>query len=121
MTGLFFEYIFAECWFGPALAIIQSNLAPNVRGTGIGIYLFFGTMIGNAGPAVMVYFDDHVSDPSSNLRNVIMGAVIFSYVGCAIVFMITSCMIPGSAEDAQEQQSLLDEEADAFVETEVDL
>ena len=32
-----FRYLVAECWFGPAVSILQNALPPKVRGTGIAV------------------------------------------------------------------------------------
>ncbi len=43
----------AECWFGPAMSILQCALPSDLRGTAVSILLFIGSMIGNLAPLVV--------------------------------------------------------------------
>ncbi|CAM9506661.1 unnamed protein product, partial [Heterosigma akashiwo] len=47
MAALFFEYLIAECWFGPAISVLQNALPARVRGTGIASFTFITTMFGS--------------------------------------------------------------------------
>ena len=38
LTFLFFEYIFAECWFGPTLAALFAVVPAELRGTAQGLF-----------------------------------------------------------------------------------
>ena len=58
---LFVSYLLVECWFGPALKIIQSRMRKEVRGFTISIYLFSGSMIGNISPIIVGWLDDGAS------------------------------------------------------------
>ena len=49
LAFLFAEYLFAECWFGPSLAILQDVLPPAARGSASGLFTAL-TLFGNAAP-----------------------------------------------------------------------
>ena len=45
MFLLFMEYLFAECWFGPALSVMQSELPLNVIGLSSAIFVLGTTVV----------------------------------------------------------------------------
>jgi len=49
---LFLEYLVAECWFGPAVAVLQDVLPPSQRGTAQGVFSML-TTVGNIAPAAI--------------------------------------------------------------------
>merc|ERR1712196_205994 len=53
IVGLFLEYIVAECWFGPTLAILQNQLPKEVRAFAISCFLFFSNVFGSAAAAIL--------------------------------------------------------------------
>jgi len=101
---LFVEYIFAECWFGPALSIIQNRIQPEYRGTAISLFLFFANMIGNAAPIVISQFYSNKS-PISDLQFSLMLSVAASYVSCACIFLVIGGLLKKNKAD--EKRSLL--------------
>ena len=52
MVALTFEYLFAECWFGPTLATLFTTVDPEVRGTAQGIFSVL-TAVGNVAPLLI--------------------------------------------------------------------
>jgi len=102
MVCLFFEYLFAECWLGPAMAILQSLVEPEIRGTAVALYLFVGTLIGNASPYVLGLLDE--KNPSE-ISIYLLGTVILSYGGAAVLFLILTIAI----RRKDSQKSMLDE------------
>jgi len=52
MAFLALEYLVAECWFGPAIAILQESVPPNKRGTAQGMFSVL-TTIGNIAPVAI--------------------------------------------------------------------
>ncbi|KAL3780287.1 hypothetical protein HJC23_001328 [Cyclotella cryptica] len=52
MFWLALEYLVAECWFGPTIAVLQSSVKSSVRGTAQGIFVLAGAM-GNISPALL--------------------------------------------------------------------
>lgn len=83
----FFEYLFAECWFGPAISIVQNRIPVNVRGTTISIFLFVSNMVGNVCPIIISNF---VQETAESYRQCIFYAVLVSYASCAILFCIVA-------------------------------
>jgi hypothetical protein len=53
MTGLAFEYLAAECWGAPAIAMLQNTISAKNRGFSIAAYLFAATIAGTI--AVQVF------------------------------------------------------------------
>jgi len=102
ITCLFFEYLVAECWFGPALSIIQLRIPNEARGTAIALYLFIGQMIGNTAPLAMGQIDDSTTGTVQTMLVVIVG---FSYIGCALTFLLVGRLM--STTSASEKSDAL--------------
>lgn len=94
---LFFEYLVAECWFGPALSIIQVRIPNESRGIAIALYLFIGQMIGNCAPLIMGKIDDSSTATVQKMLAIVVG---MSYIGCALVFLLVGRLMstPSAAE-----------------------
>ncbi|KAL7478845.1 hypothetical protein ACHAW6_004600 [Cyclotella cf. meneghiniana] len=52
MFWLSMEYLVAECWFGPTIAVLQASVAPSNRGTAQGFFVLAGAL-GNISPTVL--------------------------------------------------------------------
>ena len=101
----FFEYLFAECWFGPALSIIQNRIPAFARGTTISIFLFISNMVGNIAPVVIGKLNDGTAD---SYRNCILGGVAISYGTCALLFFaVAANMNKPTIEEKQVNAPLL--------------
>lgn len=46
ITGLFFEYLFAECWSSPAITMLLNAISSQNKGFAVSAYLFFTTISG---------------------------------------------------------------------------
>mmetsp|Transcript_15275 Transcript_15275/g.19670 ORF Transcript_15275/g.19670 Transcript_15275/m.19670 type:complete len:272 (+) Transcript_15275:1194-2009(+) len=86
MAALFFEYILAECWFGPVIAIIQNRIPAEARGITISVFLFIASMVGNISPLLIGHLDD--GETVKSVRSNLFYLVGLSYVGSAIIFAI---------------------------------
>uniref|UniRef100_A0A7S2Y1D3 Major facilitator superfamily (MFS) profile domain-containing protein n=1 Tax=Fibrocapsa japonica TaxID=94617 RepID=A0A7S2Y1D3_9STRA len=53
MMGLYFEFLFAECWFGPTMSVIQSTLPPRLFATGVSVFACLSTFMGSLATWVM--------------------------------------------------------------------
>lgn len=84
------------------MAILQSLVEPEIRGTAVALYLFVGTLIGNASPYVLGLLDE--KNPSE-INIYLLGTVILSYGGAAVLFIILTIAI----RRKDSQKSLLDE------------
>jgi len=91
---LLLAYIFAECWFGPAISIIQLRIPPEARGVAIAVYMFVGQMVGNIAPAVMGAVDD---DTTETVQIMLAVAVAGSYGGCALLFCVVGRLLDAPA------------------------
>jgi len=90
LAALFFSYITAELWGGPAYVIIQSLIPSRMQGTGFACYFGVAFSIGGAGPVLVGFLlDRFCSDQQTgcsdlldgNLeKNTILGAILFSYI-----------------------------------------
>jgi len=105
ISMLFFSYLLAECWFGPALSIIQSRVEQESRAFAISIYLFLGSMVGNVSPLIISNLDDGVSD--SKLGSLLFACVVFSYVSCTVFFVIASFGLGNAPMVLPEDETLL--------------
>jgi len=52
MLWLAVEYLVAECWFGPVIAVLQSKVGPSKGGTAQGMFTLTGA-IGNLAPTIL--------------------------------------------------------------------
>jgi MFS family permease len=46
MLGLGLEYLFAECWIGPAITMVVNTISPDNKGFAVSAFLFFATVAG---------------------------------------------------------------------------
>jgi len=117
---LFFEYLFAECWFGPAISIIQLRIPPAARGVGIALYLFIGQMIGNIAPVVLGAIDD---ESVETVQIALLVAVAFSYGSCALMFFVVGTLMgtPPGANCGREAEPLLDDNQKLSTDFKVDV
>lgn len=96
---LFFEYLTAECWFGPTLASLYKVVPKNRRGVAQGIFSVL-TAAGNFGPVLIsslaAYAAENdisgVDSMSSNtyLGDVLIAVVSGAYMLSAILFTIVA-------------------------------
>mmetsp|Transcript_31040 Transcript_31040/g.41014 ORF Transcript_31040/g.41014 Transcript_31040/m.41014 type:complete len:473 (+) Transcript_31040:121-1539(+) len=93
---LFIEYLFAESWFGPFIAILQDELPLNVQGITQGLF-GMAFAVGNCSPAVMgiglAYYD---------IRTVLIVSVGFFYMLAGTLFLI--CGFSIAAKDNKEKE-----------------
>lgn len=82
----FFEYLFAECWFGPAISIIQVRIPAGARGIAISLFLFTAQMVGNSAPTV--YGGVWDNGTTEVLQNLLLLGTAASYLGSAALFLL---------------------------------
>eukprot|EP00903_Cladosiphon_okamuranus_P006304 g6182.t1 len=114
MFFLFLEYLVAECWFGPAISVLQKALPPRVRGVGIGCYSFFTTIAGSFMTYIVgVILDAYTSD--SALKLTLLVSVCGMYLISGVVFLVASGYMPNldaALVKGTERQPLLDGQDD---------
>eukprot|EP00297_Palpitomonas_bilix_P008474 CAMPEP_0113893558 /NCGR_PEP_ID=MMETSP0780_2-20120614/16166_1 /TAXON_ID=652834 /ORGANISM="Palpitomonas bilix" /LENGTH=447 /DNA_ID=CAMNT_0000883875 /DNA_START=19 /DNA_END=1362 /DNA_ORIENTATION=- /assembly_acc=CAM_ASM_000599 len=100
---LLLEYIVAECWFGPAMSVLQKGAPSNVRSTAVAIFLLVGTLVGSVGPVVLGAVDDTLAD-KTYVRYTLLAAVAGSYLLCAVFFIITAQVLKRRLESKKEDE-----------------
>ena len=100
---LFFEYLFAECWFGPAISIIQLRIPQQARGVAISLFLFSAQMIGNIAPTIFGALD---AGSAKSLQTLLLLGAAVSYLGCAVLFFVVGRQLDNSG--GEDSKSLLD-------------
>lgn len=94
MAWLSFEYLVAECWFGPTISSLLSTVGGNVRGTGQGLFTMTGA-IANLAPTVLGWYLANAnsagsSESSSALSELLSSAVCLGYISSAVCFAIST-------------------------------
>lgn len=80
---LFLGYLFGECYLGPLVALIQNEVPAALQGTGVAVYMFCVTLVGNSAPDVLAGWD-----PSTDKIGRTLGlALCASYLGSALFFL----------------------------------
>mmetsp|Transcript_23973 Transcript_23973/g.31123 ORF Transcript_23973/g.31123 Transcript_23973/m.31123 type:complete len:469 (+) Transcript_23973:92-1498(+) len=118
MGALFFEYLIAECWFGPAISVLQNALPARVRGTGIACFTFITTMVGSGTSYGMgiIYdniVDDDEEDPTNTIKTELLVAVVASYGIAAYLFYIAASFMEDENEISAEKAGLLSKQSAA--------
>lgn len=88
-TCLLFEYIVAECWFGPTLATIFQVIPANKKGTAQSLFAIL-TAIGNIGPNVVTFLmGSQFAFPGqwTSLQSSLIFVVCFAYLISAGFFL----------------------------------
>lgn len=94
MLYLALEYLVAECWFGPIIAVLQSSVGAGKGGTAQGMFTLTGG-IANLAPTLLgsIYGAATVADGSSEQQQVLAGilgtAVCSGYFLSAVAFALS--------------------------------
>jgi len=96
---LFIEYLCAESWFGPFIAILQDELPLNVQGITQGLF-GMAFALGNCAPAVM-----GAVIPAWPLRTVLVVFVGAFYLSAAGLFLAAGAHIRSSQESTLKRRS----------------
>ena len=67
MIWLSIEYLVAECWFGPVIAVLQSTVGTEKTGTAQGMFVLTGALA-NAAPTLLGYLYGSMATGTSNAR-----------------------------------------------------
>ena len=93
MIWLGVEYLVAECWFGSAVAVLQSSVGKERGGTAQGMFALTGA-IGNLAPSLLgVLYGQATSQGVENqvaLSNLLGVAVCSGYLISAVCFFLSS-------------------------------
>lgn len=85
LTALAVEYLFAEAWFGPTLAFVQSAVPPADAGTAVALFVSATSIAGSLSPVVVGAIWDALEDKRDS-RWPLLVAVSGSYVLSGLVF-----------------------------------
>jgi MFS family permease len=93
MVWLAVEYLVAECWFGSAVAVLQSSVGKERGGTAQGMFTLTGA-VGNLAPSLLgVLYGQATSQGVENqeaLSNLLGVAVCGGYLISAVCFFLSS-------------------------------
>lgn len=103
MAWLAVEYLVAECWFGSAVAVLQSSVGKGRGGTAQGMFTLTGA-VGNLAPSLLgVFYGQATSRGVENqvaLSNLLGVAVCAGYLISAVCFFLSSQAPATSAADS---------------------
>jgi predicted MFS family arabinose efflux permease len=98
MSWLAIEYLVAECWFGPTVAVLQSEVGKSQGGTAQGLFTLTGA-IGNLAPSLLgimygqqvsVTDNMRISSNSEMLSTLLANSVCVGYLLSAVCFVMSA-------------------------------
>jgi MFS family permease len=95
MVWLAVEYLVAECWFGPTVAVLQSEVMTGLGGTAQGLFTLTGAL-GNFAPSILgfVYGQQVLSESGSSsselLSTLLANGVCTCYLISATCFLLSA-------------------------------
>jgi len=105
MFWLAAEYLVAECWFGPTIAVLQSTVGDSNRGTAQGLFVLTGAL-GNLAPTILggMYGNQITGSTSSTsssevLANLLGWGVCGGYL-LSSIFFVVSVRADGQSEES---------------------
>jgi len=107
MFWLAVEYLVAECWFGPTIAVLQSTVGASKTGTAQGLFVLTGA-VGNLAPTLLGWIygnqiDGGSASSSSSsevLANLLGWGVCAGYLLSAIFFAVSVRADGGTLEES---------------------
>lgn len=90
IIGLFFEYLFAECWSSPAITMLINAISPSNKGFAVSAYLFFTTLAGTLSTFLCGQFAEtwKFKENPSYYGYTLCAMVFFSYLGSVPFFIL---------------------------------
>lgn len=106
MIFLAIEYIVAECWFGPTVAVLQSEVGAGRGGTAQGMFTLTGA-IGNLAPSVLGFLyvqqqQTQVLEADGNPGNIILANLLGGAV-CAGYLLSALCFAKSATEQSSQR------------------
>lgn len=86
MCCFFLLLLVSECWFGPAMGLLQASVARSVRTQAVAMFLVASTLIANLGPALVGFADPG----NAGIWIPILIVSISANVGAAVAFVLTA-------------------------------
>lgn len=86
---LYFEFLFAEVFFGPSYAQINMIIQPQIQGLAVAIFVLVGAISGSMVTFVLGALGDRyeIDENPEVLGKLLGGAVLTSYIGCIPFFL----------------------------------
>jgi MFS family permease len=96
LAFLFGSYLFAEAWIGPAVALVQRIVAPDMRSTVSSVYLFIISLIGSFGTLSVGRVNEARPEDKAYIRVSLIINVAGFYLLSGLGFVLTGALIrPG--------------------------
>jgi MFS family permease len=103
MTWLAIEYLVAECWFGPTVAVLQSEVGKSQGGTAQGLFTLTGA-IGNFAPSLLgILYGQQASVAGAMKSSDILSTLLANGV-CAGYLLSAACFVVSATKDAGEKK-----------------
>ena len=103
MAWLAIEYLVAECWFGPTVAVLQSEVGKSQGGTAQGLFTLTGA-IGNFAPSLLgILYGQQASVAGAMKSSDILSTLLANGV-CAGYLLSAACFVVSATKDAGEKK-----------------
>jgi hypothetical protein len=98
MAWLAIEYLVAECWFGPTVAVLQSEVGKSQGGTAQGLFTLTGA-IGNLAPSLVgILYGQQASVAGAINKSDILSTLLANGV-CAGYLLSAACFAISATRD----------------------
>ena len=100
-VGLLFEYLTAECWFGPYMSALQGGVPKTMRATAVSVMLFLATFFGSLASYIIGVLQDAWRSDAYSIKVILLASITSSYAISAWLFVLASNLTPrvGGADD----------------------
>jgi len=104
MAWLAIEYLVAECWFGPTVAVLQSEVGKSQGGTAQGLFTLTGA-IGNLAPSLLgVLYGQQVSVAGAISKSDVLSTLLANGV-CVGYLLSAACFAISATRDVKDELS----------------
>jgi hypothetical protein len=94
MFWLAVEYLVAECWFGPTIAVLQSSVGASRTGTAQGLFVLTGAFANSAPTLLGWIYGSKVIDATTSssevLASLLSVGVCAGYLLSSVFFLISA-------------------------------
>ena len=104
LTAYCFAFAASECWFGPAVSVIQKTLPAHLRGTGVAVFMILTNFSGSFAVFIMGLSNDKFDE----VRYEVLVATTLTYTLSALGFGATARQFMKAACRAEEQKPIRD-------------
>ena len=115
MFWLAVEYLVAECWFGPTIAVLQSTVGASRTGTAQGLFVLTGALANSAPTLLGWIYGNKVIDTTSSssevLANLLSLGVCTGYLLSSVFFLISINSAKQSGRGLQRIAQNVDEDS----------